>query len=106
MDSQEHIERFNLAVSTHDWDAFVSRFHHDARLEFVGPPVGPFVGRAAIAEAYRANPPDDRITMSGEPAHEGDELVVPFRWATSGETGTMRISEADGFVTRLVVTFD
>lgn len=71
----------------------------DAELAFVGPPVGPFHGRAAIAAAYAAQPPDDTVSIAGPVAVEGDEVVVPYRGDATGATGTMRLTEAgDGLV--------
>ena len=102
----EHIEVFNEAVVTGDWTVFVSRFADDAVIEFVGPPVGPFIGRAAIAAAYQASPPDDTIVSDGHHYRDGDEVVVPYRWVTTGATGTMRLTERDGSIARLVITFD
>ncbi len=52
----EHVRFFNVAVDTRDWSDFVARFSDDAVLEFVGPPIGPFSGRSAIAKAYAAEP--------------------------------------------------
>lgn len=106
MDPHRHIDVFNAAVASGEWAEFVELFADDGRVEFVGPPVGPFVGTAAIAEAYAASPPDDTIAMAGHPQREGDELVVPYRWETTGATGTMRFTEAAGRIARLVVTFD
>ena len=106
MDVEGHVEAFNAAVRSGDWDEFVARFNVDARLEFVGPPVGPFVGRDAIADAYRTQPPDDTIAVNGRPYRDGDELVVPYRWQMTGATGTMRFTERDASIEQLVVTFD
>lgn len=106
MSPEQHIEVFNTAVVDGDWSAFVARFTDDARVEFVGPPVGPFVGRVAIAAAYEVSPPDDTIASNGAPVFDGDELVVPYRWVTTGATGTMRFTERDGLITLLVITFD
>lgn len=47
-----HVAAFNDAVRSGSWAAFAGRFAVDATLTFVGPPVGPFVGRAAILAAY------------------------------------------------------
>ncbi len=107
MNADEHVAAFNTAVRSGDWDAFADRFAADAVLAFVGPPVGPFTGRDAIASAYAAQPPDDTISISGEIALDGDETVVPYRWDATGATGTMRLTgSASGKVARLVVTFD
>ena len=102
----EHVRLFNTAVRAGEWSAFVAQFTDDAVLEFVGPRVGPFRGRAAISEAYRQNPPDDEISIDGPSVAEGDELVVPYRWVATGATGTMRFTRRAGGIARLVVTFD
>jgi steroid delta-isomerase len=104
--SRDHVDRFNAAVGSGDWAGFVTGFAPDAVMTFVGPPVGPFVGRAAIADAYATDPPDDTMDLlsvrelPGEPAD-----IVAFRW-TRGGTGTMTIRRRDGLVTSLTVTFD
>lgn len=101
----EHIAAFNAAVRSSDWDAFAARFATDARMEFVGVPVGPFVGRDAIAAAYRMNPPDDTMVVRAEWAEDLVD-VVRFAWDRGG-TGTMRITwTGSGAVTNLSVAFD
>ena len=82
------------------------RFADDATVEFVGPPVGPFIGRTAIAEAYESSPPDDTNESYAQHSRDGDDLVVPYRWTATGATGTMRFTEHDGRIARLVITFD
>ena len=89
-----------------DWIEFTDRFTEDAVLEFVGPPVGPFTGRAAIREAYALHPPDDKIELDGPVVADSNELVVPYRWARTGANGTMRVTERAGRIVRLVVTFN
>ncbi len=42
-----HVEAFNRAVESGDWERFPQRFGEDARLAFEGVPVGPFAGRDA-----------------------------------------------------------
>jgi len=106
MDFEEHVRIFNTAVENHDWSAFVATFDEDGVVEFVGPPVGPFVGRESIAAAYAQNPPDDTIALDGPVRQDGAETVAPYRWHTSGATGTMRITTRAGLITRLVITFD
>ena len=106
MDPYGYADIFNAAVTTGDWSTLVDQFTDDATLEFVGPPLGPFVGRQAIADAYSQTPPDDTIEIVGAAERDGDELVVPFRWQTTAATGTMRFTERGNGVHRLVVTFD
>jgi steroid delta-isomerase len=102
----EHVRSFNAAVDSGVWDTFVERFADDAVLEFFGPPVGPFVGRAAIYGAYTQSPPDDTIELDGPEVVIGDEVVVPYRWMASGATGTMRFTRRGTHIARLIVTFD
>jgi ketosteroid isomerase-like protein len=94
----DHVAAFNEAVTTGDWDTFAERFADDATMTFVGVPAGPFQGRTAIAQAYRANPPTETMTLL-----DGDGR---FRWA-SGATGTMDLTWTPiGAVQTLTVTFD
>ena len=105
MDAAEHVRIFNEAVSSGRWETFVDRFAENAELEFVGVPAGPFIGRQAIAQAYRENPPDDAIAIDGVPRREGDTIVVPYRWNRTKEKGTMRLTWKGGLITKLVVMF-
>lgn len=95
-----HVQRFNYGVRTGDFDPMVSAFSEDAELVFEGIPVGPFVGRDAIAEAYRERPPDDEIVLLGG---EGT-----YAWASAPEVpaGQMLLTERDGEIARLVIRYD
>jgi len=105
-DFDEHVRLFNNAVESGIWTSFVEQFAEDAVLEFVGPPVGPFTGRAVIRDAYVHNPPDDKIDLDGPVGIDSAELVVPYKWVSTGATGTLRVTERAGRIVRLVVTFD
>lgn len=78
----------------------VATFTEDAELVFEGIPVGPFVGREAIGEAYAAQPPDDEIVLL-----DGDGT---YAWAKEPESpaGQMFLTERDGEISRLVVRYD
>ena len=106
MDVVGYVQAFNDAVGTGDWDEVIGRFSDDAVVEFRGPPVGPFDGKAAIARAYRRSPPTDTIELAGDIVIDGDVVVAPYRWCGTGAGGTMRFRVADGLIRRLVVTFD
>ena len=106
MDVGGHVAAFNKAVHDGAWEPYLERFTEEAVLEFVGPPVGPFVGRAAIAQAYADNPPDDTIEAIAPASTHGDTTLLRYRWVSTGETGSMRITHADGLIEHLVVTFD
>ncbi|TDW84053.1 SnoaL-like protein [Kribbella pratensis] len=102
-----HVDAFNLAVTTGDWDTFADRFAADATMRFVGVPVGPFEGRTAIAAAYRENPPAETMTLLEAMTllEDGDERAR-FRWSGGG-TGSMELRWApDGAVQALTVSFD
>jgi hypothetical protein len=97
----DHVTAFNRAVTTGDWDTFADRFAPGATMRFVGVPVGPFEGRAAIASAYRESPPSETMTLL-----EDSEELARFRWSGGG-TGSMELRWApDGAVQVLVVSFD
>jgi steroid Delta-isomerase len=100
-----HVDAFNHAVRTSDWEGFAARFAPDARMDFVGVPIGPFEGRDEIAGAYRANPPDDAMAVLDAEA-DGAVDVVRFGWNRAG-TGTMRLRwTSEGLVAALSVAFD
>jgi hypothetical protein len=104
MTAEEHVASFNAAVLSGDFTGFVRRFHPEAVMTFVGPPVGPLTGRAEIAAAYTARPPDDTMEISSVRT-EGDDELIAFRWSGGG-TGTMRLRRRDGLVAELTVVFD
>jgi hypothetical protein len=104
--AEDHVDAFNQAVRTGDWSSFADRFAEDAVLEFVGPPVGPFIGRAAILGAYIESPPHDTIEMNGPVVVKGAELVIPYRWNATGSTGTMIMIMRSDTIEYLTVTFD
>jgi steroid Delta-isomerase len=95
-----HVERFNHGVRTGDFGPMVEAFSDDAELVFVGIPVGPFVGREAIGEAYRAQPPDDEIILL-----DGEGT---YAWAAQPEVpaGRLFLTERDGEIARLVIRYD
>jgi steroid delta-isomerase len=102
--ARAHIERFNAAVTTGDWSAYLAGFHPDAVMTFDGPSVGPFVGREAIAEAYATQPPDDTIEIRSVRT-EGATDVLRFAWSRGG-TGRITIHRTDGLISELAVHFD
>ncbi|GAA1522975.1 hypothetical protein GCM10009741_25720 [Kribbella lupini] len=99
----EHVEAFNEAVTSGDWETFSHRFADDATMAFTNVPAGPFHGREAIAEGYRTNPPTETMRLL-DTTH--DDGTARFAWA-SGATGTMQFAwDSEGKVRQLTVTFD
>jgi hypothetical protein len=102
-----HVERFNEGVRSGDFAELVSGFAPDAEMTFEGVPVGPFVGRDAIAAAYARRPPTDEVRLLGEPQIEGGSVVCDYAWAAEGQrAGRMILTARDGSIARLVVTFE
>jgi hypothetical protein len=96
----EHVSRFNAGVRSGDWSAMLELLADDAELEVVGLPVGPFVGRAEIAAAYAAQPPDDEIVLlDGGPR---------YAWSREPErpAGEIHITVRDGRIERLKVLYE
>jgi steroid Delta-isomerase len=102
---RQHIERFNAAVRSGDWTDFVATFSDDAVMMFVNVPAGPYVGREAIVEAYRAQPPTDTMTIAAIETETPDTASASFRWDAGG-TGSITVRWDDGKVAELTVVFD
>jgi ketosteroid isomerase-like protein len=104
---EDHVERFNEGVRTGDFTRMLENIADDATMAFEGVSVGPFTGRQAIAQAYRDQPPDDELDVLDSRA-EGDTIVAGYAWRREPEqrAGELRLTVADGMITRLVVTFD
>jgi steroid delta-isomerase len=104
---RQHVGSFNKGVRTGDWAPMLERFDDDAEMEFRGIPVGPFHGRGAIAEAYRARPPDDELRVLEYRKGEGRE-EARYAWLAEPDVaaGELLLSSEDGVITRLVITFD
>ena len=99
-----YVERFNAGVRGGDWAPMLELVAPDAELEFVGIPVGPFVGRDAIGEAYRAQPPDDEIVLLDR---LGEGRAV-YAWAKEPNrpAGEMHIEAAAGSIVRIRVLYE
>jgi steroid Delta-isomerase len=104
---ERHVRTFNAAVESGDFAPLVELFAPDARLEFVGVPVGPFDGREAIAAAYAAQPPTDTMTILDTAAEPDGTLVERFSWTSDGgaPSGVMRLVVDGEQIRRLVVSF-
>jgi hypothetical protein len=101
----EHTALFNASVLAGEWALFVATFAEDAVMRFVNVPVGPYEGRAAIAAAYAARPPDDTMTVLEVDPVDDDAAQVRFAWGRGG-TGSMALRWRDDEVADLTITFD
>jgi steroid Delta-isomerase len=104
---ERHVQLFNEAIRTGDFGPMLAHFTDDAELVFEGIPVGPFVGKQAIADAYAANPPDDEVEILSVEESE-NPIVAHYAWrADAGrEAGRMIITPRGDEIARLVVTFE
>ena len=103
----EHVTRFNAGVRSGDIGPMLEQFTDDAELTFEGVAVGPFVGRGAIADAYRRQPPDDELDLL-EVSEIPGGVVAGYAWRAkaSVRAGEMRFRLREGRISQLVVTFD
>ncbi|HLY49569.1 MAG TPA: nuclear transport factor 2 family protein [Solirubrobacteraceae bacterium] len=107
--AREHVEAFNAAVSSGDFDLFVERFSDEAVLRFENVPGAgtlEFAGRAAIAAAYREQPPDDQIDIDGVAHADGETILVPFAWRRDRGRGVMRITRHGDRITWMTISFE
>jgi steroid Delta-isomerase len=104
---REHVERFNAGVRNGDWGPMLEQFDEDAEMEFRGIPVGPYVGKEAIAAAYREQPPDDELRVL-ELREREDGVDTRYAWLAEPEiaAGEMLLTVAESRISKLVVTFD
>jgi steroid delta-isomerase len=102
----EHVGHFNIGVRTGDWAPMLAGFDDAAEMEFRGIPVGPFVGKEAIAAAYRERPPDDEMRVLEE-RETGGRVEARYAWLAEPEVaaGEMFLTAEDGLIRKLVVTF-
>jgi hypothetical protein len=103
----DHVGRFNDGVRTGDWEPMVGGFAEDAAMEFRGVPVGPFVGRDAIAAAYQEQPPDDELRVLEQRQANG-RIEARYAWLAEPDVpaGELILTSEDGAIRKLVVTFD
>ena len=103
----EHVTRFNAGVRSGDYGPMLEQFTDDAELAFEGVGVGPFVGRGAIAEAYRRQPPDDELDLL-EVSEIPGGVIAGYAWRAwpSVRAGEMRFRLHAGRISQLVVTFN
>jgi steroid Delta-isomerase len=104
---REHVDRFNAGVRSGDFGPMLENFGDAAEMEFRGIPVGPFVGKEAIAAAYRAQPPDDELRVLEERDADGS-VDARYAWLAEPDVpaGELLLTVESGLIRKLVVTFD
>ena len=103
----DHVDRFNAGVRSGDWEPMLESFDEAAVMEFRGIPVGPFVGKRAIAAAYREQPPDDELRILQRRDADG-RIEARYAWLAEPDVaaGEMFLTGEGDLIRELVVTFD
>jgi steroid Delta-isomerase len=103
----EHVKRFNAGVRSGDFGPMLENFADDATMAFEAVPVGPFVGKDAIAQAYREQPPDDELDVL-DAREDGDTILAGYAWRREPDVraGELRLTVDSGRIVQLVVTFE
>ena len=100
---RREVSAFNEGVRSGDWSSLLELFVEDGEVDFVGIPVGPFRGRAAIGEAYRTQPPDDEIVVLED---RGASAVYAWLREPERPAGELHIEERDGAIARLRILYE
>jgi hypothetical protein len=99
---ERHVELFNAAVLSGNYDPFLATFAENAVMRFEDFPLGPFVGRGAIASAYATQPPSDTMALIGMQVVDDDAVSAGFEWDAGG-TGRLYLRFEDGQVVELAI---
>jgi hypothetical protein len=94
---EHHTELHNQCVRTGDWAPFLATFSPDATMTFASAPVGPLVGRDAIAAALAARPPKEEMLLDSVETTAPDTTEVIFHFE-SGRPGEMTVRWRAGMV--------
>jgi hypothetical protein len=102
---EEHVELFNAAVSSGDYRPFLAMFADHAVMRFDDFPLGPFVGRREIAEAWTIRPASDTMALIDMRIVSSDAVYAAFEWDAAGGTGEIFLRFDSGKVIELVLSF-
>jgi hypothetical protein len=81
------VAEYNTGVRKRDFSGLLALLTDDAVLDFEGTSQrGPFIGKAAIAQHFADDPPEDPITLKRWKAQTA-EIVAEFAWTDIPEGG-------------------
>ena len=83
---------------------FLATFADDAVMRFDDLPVGPYFGKAVIAQAYADEPPRDTMALIDMEELGTDGVKASFEWDAGG-TGEMVLRWEDDRVVELTIAF-
>lgn len=108
----DYVARFNEGVESGDFAAMLELLATDTELRFSGVPIGPFVGRTAIARAYAAGPPEDQIKLvsvqtSVSVMGDNDEVIGEYAWARKPTVtaGLITLNVNDGMIASVDIAY-
>jgi steroid Delta-isomerase len=101
---ERHVELFNDAVRTGDYDPYLATFADGAVMRFDDLPFGPFHGKAEIAEAYATRAPSDTMALIDMQEVGSDGVNAAFEWDAGG-TGQMYLRWNGGKLVELAIVF-
>lgn len=98
------VARYNDGITTRDFSAFLATLTDDAVFEFEGmPDRGPLTGKAAIAQHFADDPPDDRISVKRWRVREGT-ILAEFAWSDIPEGGgCLILQQREGLIAHLTI---
>lgn len=95
---------YNTGVRTCEFSGVIALFADDGALDFEGVPGrGAFTGKAAIAQHFIDDPPEDEIFVTRW-KHAGDSIIAEFRWTDIPEGGgCLFVQRREGSIARLTI---
>lgn len=81
----------------------VALFADSAEFHFTRVPVGPFIGKEAIAEAFSKQPPSDELVNLLVVKKDKGSIQIRYGWKQSSEVGTLEITALEGKIKEISV---
>jgi steroid delta-isomerase len=104
---REYVKRHNAGVRTGRFGPLLELFAEHAEMRFEGLPVGPFVGRERIADAFRNQPPDDELVVR-QVQHSKDTEYAVYAWKRRHQeaAGVLEVTTEAERIVRVVVNVE
>lgn len=94
----------NAGVQTGDFEPILALFRDNARMIFRGICQGPFIGREAIAKAFKDNPPDDELIVIGIIEYD-TAIQATYGWSKNPGVvdGMLHLVDEEGLIKKLTI---
>ena len=100
---ERHVELFNAAVSSGNYDRFLATFAEHAVMRFEDFPLGPFVGLGEIAEAYANQPPSDTMALIDMEVVGADAVTAVFDGVETPPAYVVSVGQGEPVVEKVTV---